>query len=306
MFVRSSEMSTEAEPQDLFCNTPILRLGFKVATHSFGKEQVKGVAEALNEDEGNQANATNEGEEVHEGDQAVNDDRGAVNDSGEAVNEQMPNGEPSQVHVQEQEARETPVATLLKKIRRNKFERIIKLKLGKKVGGADAPGNSEAKHGGLGELMPDSPSRTTVLVTDSRLDSTSPLGTRRVDAVQAETLAVSILDRKERQGGDQRRIKGLSSEGWGRRDHVFQGTCGLADCVRVARGGYSMRTTRQLSCGSKDPGRKAMLCGSKDPGRKAMLCGPKGPGRRAILCGPKGPGRKACVGTSDDRGKAPA
>ena len=27
---------------------------------------------------------------------------------------------------------------------------------------------------------------------------------------------------KERQGGDQRRIKGLSSEGWGRRDHVFQ------------------------------------------------------------------------------------
>ena len=86
---------------------------------------------------------------------------------------------------------------------------------------------------------------------------------------------------------------------------------------------------RQLSCGSKDPGRKAMLCGSKDPGRKAMLCGPKGPGRRAILCGPKGPGRKAYVGksytgeltkhlclpvvyvfffsgTSDDRGKAPA
>ena len=56
------------------------------------------------------------------------------------------NGEPSQVHVQEQEARETPLATLLKKmIRRQKSERNIKLKLGMKVGGVDAPGNSEAK-----------------------------------------------------------------------------------------------------------------------------------------------------------------
>lgn len=125
----------------------------------------QGVAEALNEDdEGNQANAMNEGDEVHEGDQAVNDDGGAVNDGGEAVNEvhvqqdydeveltplefdSSANGEPSQVHVQEQEARETPLATLLKKIRRKKSERIIKLKLGKKVGGADAPVNSEAKH----------------------------------------------------------------------------------------------------------------------------------------------------------------
>nr|KAJ0209854.1 hypothetical protein LSAT_V11C400203830 [Lactuca sativa] len=100
----------------------------------------QGVAEALNED-----------------------DEGAVNDGGEAVNEvhmqhdydeveltplefdASANGEPSQVHVQEQEAGETPLATLLKKIRRKKSERIIKLKLGKKVGGADAPGNSEAK-----------------------------------------------------------------------------------------------------------------------------------------------------------------
>nr|KAJ0203433.1 hypothetical protein LSAT_V11C500243380 [Lactuca sativa] len=89
---------------------------------------------------------------------------GAVNDGAEAVNEvhmqqdydeveltplefdASANGEPSHVHVQEQEARETPLATLLKKIRRKKSERIIKLKLGKKVGGNDAPGNSEAKH----------------------------------------------------------------------------------------------------------------------------------------------------------------
>ncbi|CAH1412312.1 unnamed protein product [Lactuca virosa] len=103
------------------------------------------------------------GDEVHEGDQEVNDDGGAVNDGGQAVNEvhvqqdydeveltplefdTSANGKPSQVHVQEHEARETPVATLLKKIRRKKSERIIKLKLGKKVGGADAPGNSEAK-----------------------------------------------------------------------------------------------------------------------------------------------------------------
>ncbi|CAI9279568.1 unnamed protein product [Lactuca saligna] len=110
----------------------------------------QGVAEALNEDdEGNQSKAFNDG--------------GAVNDGGEAFNEMhvqqnydeveltplefdvSANGEPSQVHVQEQEARETPLATLLKKIKRKKSERIIKLKLGKKVGGADAPVNSEAK-----------------------------------------------------------------------------------------------------------------------------------------------------------------
>ncbi|CAI9298295.1 unnamed protein product [Lactuca saligna] len=91
----------------------------------------QGIAEALNEDdEGNQANAMNEGDEVNEGDQAANDDGGEVNDA---------NGEPIQVHVQEQEAIETPLATLLKKFRRKKSERIIKLKLGKKVGGVDAP-----------------------------------------------------------------------------------------------------------------------------------------------------------------------
>ncbi|CAI9275651.1 unnamed protein product [Lactuca saligna] len=125
----------------------------------------KGVAETLKEDdEGNQVNAMNEGNEVNGGEQAVNDDGGVVNDGGEAVNEvhmqqdydevelipfefdASGNGEPSQVHVQEHEARETPGATLFKKIKRKRSERIIKLKLGKKVGGADAPGNSEAKH----------------------------------------------------------------------------------------------------------------------------------------------------------------
>ncbi|CAH1413834.1 unnamed protein product [Lactuca virosa] len=103
-------------------------------------------AQAVNEgdegsaiNEGNQGNAMNEGDEVNEDDQAINDDGGAVNDGGEAVNE---------VHVQQhydKEARETPIATLLKKIRRKKSEMIIKLKLGKKVGGVDAPRNSEAK-----------------------------------------------------------------------------------------------------------------------------------------------------------------
>nr|KAJ0204081.1 hypothetical protein LSAT_V11C500274030 [Lactuca sativa] len=110
-----------------------------------------GGAQAVNK--GDDGNAMNE----------VNDDRGAVNGGREAFNEvhvqqhydeveltplefdASGNGEPSQVHVQEQETRETPIATFLKKIRRKKSERIIKLKLGKKVGGADAPGNSEAK-----------------------------------------------------------------------------------------------------------------------------------------------------------------
>ncbi|CAI9282034.1 unnamed protein product [Lactuca saligna] len=123
-----------------------------------------GVDETLNEDdEVNQANAMNEGDEVNEGDQATNDDGGAINNGGEAANEvhvqqdydeveltplefdSSVNGEPSQVHVQEQEARETPLLTSLKKIRRKKSERIIKLKLGKKVSGAGALENSEAK-----------------------------------------------------------------------------------------------------------------------------------------------------------------
>ncbi|CAH1443259.1 unnamed protein product [Lactuca virosa] len=100
----------------------------------------QGVAEAPNEDdEGNQANAMNEVNEVH-----VQQDYDEV-ELTPLEFDASANGEPSQVHVQEQEARETPVETLLKKIRRKKSERIIKLKLGKKVGGADAPGNSEAK-----------------------------------------------------------------------------------------------------------------------------------------------------------------
>ncbi|CAH1428799.1 unnamed protein product [Lactuca virosa] len=131
------------------------------------KHKTKGGAQAVNDgdevNEGNQGNAVNEGDEVNEGDQAVNDDGGAVNDGGEAVNEMhvqqhydeveltplefdaSGNGEPSQVHVQQQEAIETPIATLLKKIKRKKSERIIKLKLGKIVGDVDAPGNLEAK-----------------------------------------------------------------------------------------------------------------------------------------------------------------
>nr|KAJ0198842.1 hypothetical protein LSAT_V11C600333870 [Lactuca sativa] len=92
----------------------------------------QGVAEALNEDdEDNQANAMNEGDEVHEGDQAVNDDGGAVNDGGEVVNE---------VHVQ-QDYDEVELTHL-------EFDASANGEpgqLGKKVGGADAPGNSEAK-----------------------------------------------------------------------------------------------------------------------------------------------------------------
>ncbi|CAH1451778.1 unnamed protein product [Lactuca virosa] len=131
-------------------------------TQNKGKQQVK-VSKAgkkqkcsLCEIEGHNKRALNEGDEVNEGDQAVNDD-------GEAVNEvhvqqhygdveltplefdASGNGEPSQVHVQQQEARETPITALLKKIRRKKYERIIKLKLGKIGGDADAPKNSEAK-----------------------------------------------------------------------------------------------------------------------------------------------------------------
>ncbi|CAI9288882.1 unnamed protein product [Lactuca saligna] len=110
----------------------------------------QGVAEALNEDdEGNQSNAVNDGGAVHDGGEAVNEVH--VQQDYDEVEltplefDASAIGEPSQVHEQEQEARETPLATLLKKTRRKKSERIINLKLGKKVGGADAPGNSEAK-----------------------------------------------------------------------------------------------------------------------------------------------------------------
>ncbi|CAI9283117.1 unnamed protein product [Lactuca saligna] len=105
----------------------------------------------------------NKGDKVHEGDQAVNDGGGAVNDGGEVVIEvhvqqqydeveltplefdASGNGVPSQVHVQQQEAKETSTVSFLKKIRRKKSERIIKLKLGKIVGDADALGNSKAR-----------------------------------------------------------------------------------------------------------------------------------------------------------------
>nr|KAJ0185462.1 hypothetical protein LSAT_V11C900469680 [Lactuca sativa] len=125
-----------------------------------GHNKELGVTEALNEDdEGNQANAMNEGDEVHEGDQAVNDDGGAVNDGGEAINEvhvqqdydeveltplefdTSTDGEPSQNRRLEKH----PVVNLFKKFRKKKSERIFKLKLGKKIGGVDTPGNSEAK-----------------------------------------------------------------------------------------------------------------------------------------------------------------
>nr|KAJ0200676.1 hypothetical protein LSAT_V11C600320910 [Lactuca sativa] len=99
----------------------------------------KGVAEALSkDDEGNQSNAVNDGVVKQEDYDEV--------ELSPLEFDASSNGEPIHVHVQEQEARETPVATLLKIIKRKKSERIIKLKLGKKVGGADAPGNSEAKH----------------------------------------------------------------------------------------------------------------------------------------------------------------
>nr|KAJ0227385.1 hypothetical protein LSAT_V11C100017850 [Lactuca sativa] len=86
--------------------------------------------------EGDQVNAVNEGDEVNE----VNDDEGAVNDGGEAVNE---------VHVQ-QHYDEVELTHLEFDASENgepsqKSERIIKLKLGKIFGDANAPGNSKAK-----------------------------------------------------------------------------------------------------------------------------------------------------------------
>ncbi|CAH1427135.1 unnamed protein product [Lactuca virosa] len=129
------------------------------------------LSELFSEDE--EANDNNIGDDADGGEveangrEAVNEggDNDVVNEGGDNVNvSEVPvqqdydeveltpllidasgNGKPSEVHVQQQEAVERPIATLLKKIRRKKSERIIKLKLGKRVGDEDAPRNSISK-----------------------------------------------------------------------------------------------------------------------------------------------------------------
>ncbi|CAH1447858.1 unnamed protein product [Lactuca virosa] len=63
---------------------------------------------------------------------------------GEMVVQLNDNVNVGEVHVQ-QEVMERPIAALLKKIRRKKSERILKLKLAKRVGDEDAPENSKDK-----------------------------------------------------------------------------------------------------------------------------------------------------------------
>ncbi|CAH1413524.1 unnamed protein product [Lactuca virosa] len=75
---------------------------------------------------------------IHGGD-AVNNGADAFNDGGVADNVNV-----NEMHV-ENEVMEGPIRTLLNKLRRKKSERIIKLKLAKRVGDEDSPGNSKSK-----------------------------------------------------------------------------------------------------------------------------------------------------------------
>ncbi|CAH1452475.1 unnamed protein product [Lactuca virosa] len=68
------------------------------------------------------------------------------------VDEVNPNAQVDNVNVQEvspiiqvQHVRVRPISEILKRIRRRKSERILKLKLGKTIGGVDDPGNSKGK-----------------------------------------------------------------------------------------------------------------------------------------------------------------
>ncbi|CAI9271150.1 unnamed protein product [Lactuca saligna] len=68
------------------------------------------------------------------------------------VDEVNPNAQGDNVNVQEvapiiqvQQVRVRPISEILKRIRRRKSERILKLKLGKTIGGVDDPGNSKGK-----------------------------------------------------------------------------------------------------------------------------------------------------------------
>nr|KAJ0208902.1 hypothetical protein LSAT_V11C400164680 [Lactuca sativa] len=76
-----------------------------------------------------------QGEEAEQGEEVVQDDE--VN-----PNAQVDNVVPV---IQVQHARVTLILELLKRIRRRKSERILKLKLGKTIGGVNDPGNSKGK-----------------------------------------------------------------------------------------------------------------------------------------------------------------
>ncbi|CAI9273112.1 unnamed protein product [Lactuca saligna] len=68
------------------------------------------------------------------------------------VDEFNPNAQVDNFNVQEvalviqvQQVSVRPISEILKRIRRRKSERILKLKLGKTIGGVDDPGNSKGK-----------------------------------------------------------------------------------------------------------------------------------------------------------------
>ncbi|CAH1433297.1 unnamed protein product [Lactuca virosa] len=80
------------------------------------------------------------GEETKESEEATHDDE--VNPNAQVDNVQIQ----EVVHViQVQQVRVRPISDILKRIRRRKSERIVKLKLGKTIGGVDDPGNSKGK-----------------------------------------------------------------------------------------------------------------------------------------------------------------
>ncbi|CAH1426938.1 unnamed protein product [Lactuca virosa] len=91
-------------------------------------------------DEGVVGEETVVGEEVEEGGN-VHDDE--VNPNVQVVNNvQIQEVVPV---IQVQQVRVRPISDILKRIRRRKSERILKLKLGKRIGGVDDPGNSKEK-----------------------------------------------------------------------------------------------------------------------------------------------------------------
>ncbi|CAH1420372.1 unnamed protein product [Lactuca virosa] len=80
------------------------------------------------------------GEESEESEEAVQDDE--VNPNAQVDNVQIQEVVPV---IQVQQVRVRPISDILKRIRRRNSERILKLKLGKTIGGVDDPGNSKGK-----------------------------------------------------------------------------------------------------------------------------------------------------------------
>ncbi|CAI9282844.1 unnamed protein product [Lactuca saligna] len=91
-------------------------------------------------DEGGVGEEAVMGEEAKEAEEAIQDDE--VNPNAQVDNVQIQEFVPV---IQVQEVRIRPISEILKRIRRRKSERILKLKLGKTIGGVNDIGNSKGK-----------------------------------------------------------------------------------------------------------------------------------------------------------------